>query len=138
MTALCCGCEGVMRLTSQHPLVSHSSNPTSTACDVPPLGRVSQVYGEEDVGRALPGGSKVRSMGTRLVVEVTHTTADAPPGGALIVRAFPSTGRTHQVRFVRQPVPSNSFSTTVCLWGDKNSPGAPSMCLSRPTTSVHH
>jgi 23S rRNA-/tRNA-specific pseudouridylate synthase len=72
-----------------NPAPPHSATRTS-----------SQVYGEEDVGRVLPGGSKVKSMATRL--ELLHATHhDTPPNDvphdALLVRAFPATGRTHQV-----------------------------------------
>jgi 23S rRNA pseudouridine1911/1915/1917 synthase len=50
-----------------------------------------RVYPTEEVGRILPGGSRVKAMRTRFVVE--RRLKDA-----VLVRAFPETGRTHQIR----------------------------------------
>ena len=49
------------------------------------------VYPAEEIGRELPGGARVKSMVTRFAVERRL-------GGAALVRAFPITGRTHQIR----------------------------------------
>ena len=48
-------------------------------------------YPAEEIGRELPNGSRVKRMHTRFRVE------RRVDGGAL-VRAFPLTGRTHQIR----------------------------------------
>eukprot|EP00667_Euglena_gracilis_P020017 EG_transcript_21566 len=55
-------------------------------------GGLWRVYGAADVGRTLPGGSRVRAMTTSLRVEAIT------PDGALVVVAHLHTGRTHQVR----------------------------------------
>lgn len=49
------------------------------------------VYPAEEIGRELPGGARVKSMVTRF--EVLRRL-----GGAALLRAFPITGRTHQIR----------------------------------------
>ena len=50
-----------------------------------------RVYPAEEIGRELPGGSRVKFMRTRFQVERRLE-------GATLVRAFPETGRTHQIR----------------------------------------
>lgn len=50
-----------------------------------------RVYPPEEIGRELPNGARVKSMTTRFVVE-------ARLGDATLLRAFPLTGRTHQIR----------------------------------------
>ena len=50
-----------------------------------------RVYPAEEIGRVLANGSRVKAMRTRFQVEVR---ADE----ATLVRAFPETGRTHQIR----------------------------------------
>lgn len=50
-----------------------------------------RVYPSEEIGRLLPGGSRVKVMRTRFQVERRL-------GDAALVRAFLSTGRTHQIR----------------------------------------
>ncbi len=52
---------------------------------------VFRAYPAEEIGRALPNGSRVKRMHTRFRVERRMA------GGALL-RAFPLTGRTHQIR----------------------------------------
>jgi 23S rRNA pseudouridine1911/1915/1917 synthase len=50
-----------------------------------------RVYPPEEIGRELPNGARVKSMATRFVVERRL-------GDAALLRAFPLTGRTHQIR----------------------------------------
>ncbi|MEN9935324.1 MAG: hypothetical protein RLZZ387_1903 [Chloroflexota bacterium] len=50
-----------------------------------------RVYPLEEVGKELPNGSRVKSMVTRFEVERRLD-------GATMLRAFPITGRTHQIR----------------------------------------
>ncbi|HJZ47070.1 MAG TPA: RluA family pseudouridine synthase, partial [Roseiflexaceae bacterium] len=50
-----------------------------------------RVYPAEEIGRVLVNGSRVKAMRTRF--EVERRAADAS-----LVRAFPETGRTHQIR----------------------------------------
>lgn len=50
-----------------------------------------RVYPLHEVGRELPGGSRVKQMRTRFVVV-------ARLGDAALLEAFPETGRTHQIR----------------------------------------
>lgn len=50
-----------------------------------------RTYPAEEVGRVLPGGSRVKTMRTRF--EVAQRLEDAT-----LLRAFPLTGRTHQIR----------------------------------------
>lgn len=50
-----------------------------------------RVYPAEEIGRVLLNGSRVKSMHTRFRVERRMA-------GAALVRAFPLTGRTHQIR----------------------------------------
>ncbi|MFO7166551.1 MAG: RluA family pseudouridine synthase [Chloroflexota bacterium] len=50
-----------------------------------------RVYPLDEVGRVLPGGSRVKLMVTRFVVERRL-------GDAALVRAYPLSGRTHQIR----------------------------------------
>jgi len=50
-----------------------------------------RVYPFEEIGRLLPDGSRVKGMRTRFQLEQRL-------GDAALVRAFPLTGRTHQIR----------------------------------------
>jgi 23S rRNA pseudouridine1911/1915/1917 synthase len=50
-----------------------------------------RVYPAEEIGRELPGGTRVKHMRTRFQVERRLD-------DATLVRAFPETGRTHQIR----------------------------------------
>lgn len=68
--------EGVFEITTGHGRERH--------------GRF-RVYPFEEIGRALPDGSRVKVMQTRFRVERRM-------GDAALVRAFPLTGRTHQIR----------------------------------------
>ncbi|GJP40129.1 hypothetical protein CLOM_g24414 [Closterium sp. NIES-68] len=73
-----------------------------------------RVYDLKDVGKKLPGGSRVRDMRTKLVVlsvlseadfrssDVAQKSKDRDSCGstpcAVLVQAFPHTGRSHQIR----------------------------------------
>ena len=54
------------------------------------------MYDAQDIGRGLPGGNKVKSMVTTLETETVLSNASGQ--AAILVRAKPVTGRTHQVR----------------------------------------
>jgi 23S rRNA pseudouridine1911/1915/1917 synthase len=57
-----------------------------------------RVYPAEEVGRVLANGSRVKRMYTRFQVERRLVDASGADQAAALVRAFPLTGRTHQIR----------------------------------------
>jgi len=78
-----------------------------------------RVYPAEQIGDVLPNGSRVKVMRTRFVVERRMD-------GAALVRAFPLTGRTHQIRLhlahLGHPLLGDSRYGGPATWRDRAVP----------------
>lgn len=128
-----------------------------------------RVYAASDVGRTLPGGSVVRDMETffellsvnsvvhfnkssecakdqeKTIVVEEKSSTDANQGrDEILVRAFPKSGRTHQIRLHCQylgiPIKGDVKYEGVCEWKGKICDGhtlhAESLSLEHPVTGL--
>jgi 23S rRNA pseudouridine1911/1915/1917 synthase len=96
-----------------------------------------RVYPFEEIGRSLPDGSRVKGMRTRFQVEQRL-------GDAALVRAFPLTGRTHQIRlhlaWLGHPLLGDEKYGGPATWRDQSIPyhllHAERLTLPHPRTSA--